>query len=182
MADHLQIIVFYQSSRKGYNMFTLKARAGAVASAALLATIFALPASAAMAGTGTAAHPVPHADRTIARPDSASSCNPDPFAAVTECTQVIGEGLEVNSLSGKALSNVDYRITEVHIQLYGPHGTIKNCGEFTLNAFATGPTCTWNNPHPETNVTAGDYCSRAWQKVTSGHYTDLSNECIDVHS
>jgi hypothetical protein len=91
-------------------------------------------------------------------------------------------GLEVNSISGKALSNVSYNITEVHIEIYGPHGHIHNCGEFTLNAFRTGPTCIWNNPNPETNVTAGDYCSRAWQKVTSGYYIDLSNECIGVHS
>jgi hypothetical protein len=163
-------------------MLSFRTRIAAAAGAALLATFFALPASAATAAPNSA-HSVYHAAVTAqVTPDSDASCNPDPFAAVTECTAVVGEGLEINSIAGAALSNVDYRITDVHIEIYGPHGLIHNCAEFNLGAFATGPTCIWNNPTPKTHVTAGDYCSRAWQKITDNDYIDLSNECIDVHS
>jgi hypothetical protein len=115
-------------------------------------------------------------------PNSASSCNPTPFTAVTECTQVIGGGLKVDSITGRALSNVDYTITEVHIEIYGPGGTIKNCGQVDLAPGRSTPNCTWNNPVPQYDVQPGDYCTRVWQFVVAGYYIDLSNECINVHA
>jgi hypothetical protein len=152
-------------------MRLFRARFGAVIGAAALVAVFAAPAGAATT-----------AQRASTGVNSGSGCNPDPFAAVTECTQVIGAGLEVDSISGGGYSNVDYTITEVHIEIYGPNGHIHNCSQFNLAPFGSMPICRWTNPNPETNVRAGDYCSRSWQQVTPGYYIVLSAECINVHA
>ncbi|QAU24023.1 hypothetical protein EO087_08475 [Dyella sp. M7H15-1] len=114
-------------------------------------------------------------------PRSASDCNPNPLYAIQQCTQVIGAGLEINSISGTGINWDDYELTELHIEIYGPNGTIANCDQFNLPAYATSPTCTWNNPDPKKQMTAGDYCSRTWMYDGSG-YIDMDSECIDVHS
>jgi hypothetical protein len=169
-------------------MFSVSARIGAVAGVALLATMVALPASAATAAprTGaTAGAAAVSADRAIllsrAIPASATDCNPTPLAAVSECTTVLGSGLKISQITGIAISNVDYTITQVHIEIYGPNGLIHNCPNINIGAYDTAG-CTWKNPTPNTNRTGGDYCSEAWEHITGSYYAKLSTECINVHS
>jgi hypothetical protein len=117
-------------------------------------------------------------------PLSASDCNPAGALLNTysECTQVIGGGLEINSISGKLINFTGFTLNEVHIQIYGPQGSIYNCAQYNIKPYATGPTCTCKNPQPSKQWPAGDYCSRAWEYAGDGSYADLSNECIDVHA
>jgi hypothetical protein len=163
-------------------MLSSRKRVVAMIGAAVLAAI--LPASAAMASTAAPAQG--HASHTIvgpaipAIPYTYTACNPNPLELANECTTVVGTGLYVDSISGVTFSNVYYDLTKVHIQIYGPHGTIHNCSAFTLHGLGKGPVCLWVNPHPATHVTAGDYCSKAWQQVGSG-YVGLSAECVNVH-
>lgn len=160
-------------------MSSISARLAAVAGAAAPVAMVALPASAATAApsAGTASRSVSH----IARPDSGSDCNPTPLAAVSECTTVLGAGLKISQITGIAISNVDYDITQVHIEIYGPHGAIHNCPNITLGAYSTAG-CTWKNPSPNATMTAGDYCSESWEHISGNYYAKLSAECIDVHS
>jgi hypothetical protein len=168
-------------------MLSICARISAAAGAALIATILALPASAATAATGTSTtgtsttvRSADQASLSQAIPESATDCNPNPLAAVSECTTVLGSGLKISQITGIAISNVDYTITQVHIEIYGPNGVIHNCPNINLPAFDTAG-CTWLNPHPNTNMTGGDYCSTAWEHIAGGNYARLSTECIDVH-
>ena len=164
-------------------MFSICARISAAAGAALIATILALPANAATAATGTSttARSADQASLSQVIPKSATNCNPNPLAAVSECTTVLGKGLKISQITGIAISNVDFTITQVHIEIYGPHGLIHNCPNINLQAFSTAG-CTWLNPHPNTNMTGGDYCSTAWEHIAGNHYAKLSTECINVHS
>jgi len=147
-----------------------------------VAALMALPAGAATAApaTGATARSV-QAELVQARPDSGSDCNPTPLAAVSECTTVLGSGLKISQITGIAISNVDYDITEVHIEIYGPHGAIHNCPNITLGAYSTAG-CTYKNAAPNANNVAGDYCSEAWEHISGSYYAKLSTECIDVHS
>ncbi len=160
-------------------MLSFRTRIGVAVGAAVLATAFALPASAATAGTTASPRPAGASSTVI--PYSATECNPNPLTTVDECTSVKGTGLYVDSIGGQTFSNVPYYVDNVHIEIYGPHGHIHNCSQFNLGPFGASPVCLWVNPTPHVHVTAGDYCSRAWEHVGSG-YVDLSNECVNVHS
>jgi hypothetical protein len=165
------------SFRKRHGMLSFRARIAAAVGAVLLAAIFALPASAASAQASAPALSGHHASASvIPKTGSATNCNPNPLLPVSECTTVIGSGLKIKSLSGYAVNNLGIPINDVHIELYGPRGKIKRCGDFNLAPFGVGPVCTWHNPHPNKKVRKGNYCSRAIE-ITS----DLSNECIPVH-
>ena len=161
-------------------MLSTWARISAVAGTVLIATILALPAHAATTAPGTSTA-VRSGDQVQIIPRSGTDCNPNPLAAVSECTTVLGSGLKISQITGIAISNVDYNITEVHIQIYGPKGTIHNCPNITLQAFSTAG-CTWPNPNPNATMAAGDYCSTAWEHIAGGNYARLSTECINVHS
>jgi len=141
--------------------------AAPLAGALLLAVASAAPASAALARPAVA--------RVIT---SQSNCNNNPLEFVEECTSVNGSGLHINSLSGVA-HNLTIPIPNVHIELYGPRGLIKNCPAQLL--FLTSPTCTWS---PNANEPAGDYCSAAWEAPTSpgSTYKELNVECVGVHA
>jgi hypothetical protein len=115
---------------------------------------------------------------------SATNCNPNPLQEANECTSVKGTGLYVDSIGGQLFSNTYAEIDHVHIEIYGPHGHIHNCGEFNLAPLGVSEPCVWVNPHPHIHVTAGDYCSRAWERIGSGErakYFVLSAECVGVH-
>jgi hypothetical protein len=164
-------------------MPSFKPKLAAAAVAALLVSIFALPASAAMAAPRTSAqvHQEHRASAIKVSPESASNCNPTPLKTVTECTTVLGGGLKITQITGIAINNTGSNITDVHIQIYGPHGTIQNCPAQTLLGDDTIG-CTWKNPSPNANETAGDYCSTAWEFIGAGYYVRLSSECIGVHA
>ena len=160
-------------------MLSTWTRISMAAGAALIATILALPANAATTATGINT-PARSGNQVQFIPDSATDCNPNPLTAVSECTTVLGGGLKISQITGIAISNVDYTITEVHIEIYGPKGLIHNCPNINLQAFSTAG-CTWPNPHPSTNMPGGDYCSTAWEHIAGGYYARLSTECVNVH-
>jgi hypothetical protein len=143
-------------------MLSFRTRAAGAATVAALAAIFAffLPVGAANA--------------------SATTCHP--ITSLSECTSVAGSGLKITSISGHLYnSTLEVSYSNVHIEIYGPNGLIKNCGQYN-QGFGNGPTCSWTNPHPTANMTPGDYCSEAWQYTYGSGYAPLSTECIGVHS
>jgi hypothetical protein len=155
--------------------------------AVVLTALMAVPAGSALASP--APHSSSHAAATAAiradrvnRPDSATECNPNPLESANECTSVVGKGLIIEHISGVTFSNVPFAIDRVHIQIYGPNGTLKNCPSFRLPGFGKGKTCLWTNPHPHIKVKAGNYCSKAWEETSTKpvHFTELSAECIKV--
>jgi hypothetical protein len=161
-------------------MFSFGIRSGAVIGGAVLAAAaFALPASAEQS-PATATHSLASAStHATVTPQTATGCNPDTLYPVQQCTQLIGDGLIINSITGIAINWSDYSISEVHIEIYGPKGTIKNCAQFNLAAYATAPICTWKNPNQNANMPPGDYCSRTWAYNGSG-YTEIGVECVGV--
>ena len=113
-------------------MLSLKARLGAVLGAAVLASALAMSAGLASAGAATApAKPHVQVHGPMIQ-FSASNCNENILNLVTECTAVSGSGLHINYLAGWAIH--DYwdvqSYPQVHIELYGPHGHIKNCAGY----------------------------------------------------
>ena len=139
-------------------MFIVKARLGTIIAAVLLATAFALPASAAMA--------------------SAKSCQQEANGYLVTCDYVNGSGLHINYMQGSVYNSGSRSQYNVHIQLTWPSGaTIKNCASTTV---APGSTiyCTWS---PNANEPAGTYCANSWQYV-SGSYIKRGHACVYVHS
>lgn len=157
-------------------MRSFSRRAGYILGVAFVLAGLALPAGAASAATGLSAS-------QSAVPFSASGCAPDeyPEVLVQQCTQVIGGGLKVDAISGKSINSTDVALNELHVEIYGPDGTIKNCPQFNLPAYRTGPQCNWNNPVPQYDMTPGNYCSRTWQ-YNGRDYVVLGIFCIDVHA
>jgi hypothetical protein len=137
-------------------MSSFRMKVGATAGAALLA-IFLLPASAAMA--------------------SAQVCSGG--GGISECTYVNGTGLHINYMKGWGHNNFGNRSGPVHIELEGPPGLIKNCAAVTLPPGGNTPNCVWS---PNRTVTAGNYCSTAWELTSPGHYHKWGTACVDVHS
>jgi hypothetical protein len=160
-------------------MLSLKPRLGAVLGAAFLASAFAIAMSAS-AGAATA-QAKPHVQVHMPMiPASATGCNENALNLVDQCTHVSGSGLHINSLSGWASHNwfdlLDY--PQVHEELYGPHGHIKNCWVGDFPPGMTTPTCTWS---PNANETAGNYCSRTWS-LEGVTLKLLASECVNVHA
>ena len=140
-------------------MFGLKARLGITLGAGILAAGFfaVLPANQALA--------------------SGQSCQPKANTNLTTCSYVNGSGLHVNYVQGSVNNGGVGDQTNVHIELTGPHGLIKNCATTTVGSLDT-IYCTWS---PNANETAGDYCATAWQ-LLSGKQQENGYACLDVHS
>lgn len=143
------------------------------------ALVAMLGAGAAMASTAAPSLPA-HASQTMVIPQTATDCNPNPIQAANECTTVVGTGTYVDSISGQLFSNDLEELTALHIEIYGPNGTIHNCAAFNLAAGGVSEPCLWVNPAPHVHVTAGDYCTKAWQRIGSTYHV-ISTECVDVH-
>jgi hypothetical protein len=161
-------------------MFSAKRRVWMLSGAVALATIFMLPVSAASAST---VRPMLAASvsPTAVRPLSASECNPNPLLAGSECTVVTGTGTYVDTIGGQFFSQTTVELYKLHIQIYGPGGTIKNCDTFNLEPLGVSDVCLWTNPHPHVHVTQGNYCSRTWELLNGKSFV-VSAECIDVKS
>ena len=90
-------------------MFSFSKRIGYVLGAALAVAAFALPVSAANAA-GTSPHSgyvtLARVGPAVIAPDSATNCDPTgyPERLAQECTAVVGGGLKVDSISGRALN------------------------------------------------------------------------------
>jgi hypothetical protein len=126
-----------------------------------------------------------HASATTAPvvPATASGCNTASLDQWHNCTTVTGSGLKITSISGYGVSEVDGTLSNLHVEIYGPNGLIKNCGTFSIPGMGdTGPICSWTNPKPSTNQTAGDYCTITWQYEGGTTYKSGGAECIGVHS
>ena len=148
----------------------------AIGSALAAVTAFALPASAS---PNPGSSPQSIRPQSI-RPQSGADCNSNPLNAVYQCTAVVGAGLEINSITGSATNNMPYAINDVHIQIYGPQGSIYNCSTFSMGIYGKGPSCVWKNPNPSKQWPAGDYCSRTWQYDGDSYYEALATQCINV--
>jgi hypothetical protein len=143
--------------------FTYKTRlmiaAGAVLSGAMLAAS-GLPAQAATTVTVTQ-----------------SNCGINILNLVQECTSLTSNGTHLYSLSGWGQNlpeSIDQPFPDVHIELYGPKGLIKNCASVAqLTSGEWTATCTWS---PNDTRAAGNYCSRMWSYIGTKWY-DLANEC-----
>jgi hypothetical protein len=101
------------------------------------------------------------------------------FPLYTECTDVSGSGLHINYLRGYFVNQYPSPTDNVHIELYGPNGVIKNCGSYTATTDNTSHPCRWS---PNAKEKGGNYCSRAWQYNGGGNYEEIAEECVDVHS
>jgi hypothetical protein len=130
-------------------------RLGMAAGAALLATAFVLPSSPAMA--------------------SGRSCQL--VGALDSCVSVNGSGLHINYVQG-SVQNIRGSVqTNIHIEISGPRGAIKNCAQTNIQGLAT-INCTWS---PNATEPAGNYCTTTW-KYSNGAYSDQGHACVDVHS
>jgi hypothetical protein len=141
-------------------MNSLKVRIAAALGAAFLASAFVISASPAMA--------------------SAQSCGQNVANLVDQCAAVSGSGLHINHLSGWAVHDwwdvLSY--PQVHEELYGPRGHIKNCSVGDFPPGDQTPTCTWS---PNASEPAGEYCSRTWS-LNGTKWEILATDCIYVHA
>lgn len=156
-----------------------------VAAAVVLSLGFALSGFAVTGRALAATMPASHAQQPVKAPRPYSAgpyCNNYPSGAWANCTTVIGSGLKITSISGYTVNDGTATEKNMHVQIYGPNGTIKNCGTFTLPLGGFGPTCTWTNPSPNATEPAGSYCSVTWQRESDGTYRDSGAECIGVHA
>jgi hypothetical protein len=134
-----------------------------------------------LAITPASASSVPRPVVTAASASAATvtqhNCGLNAENLVTQCTSLTSNGTHIVSLSGYAnhLAADPDSYPDVHIELYGPNGLIKNCATIAnWQAGDTTPTCTWTGPSG--NVKAGDYCSRTWSEEGTT-FRDLANEC-----
>jgi hypothetical protein len=137
---------------------SFRSRLGIAAGVALLAPAIVLPASASQA--------------------SAQSCYIYGNPGFTTCVYVSGGGLYVNYVKGWTHNNTRSTWHNLHIEIEGPPGLLKNCSPFTLGPNATSPNCTWTR---NGTVTAGRYCSTLWWWNGSG-YLNFGTPCVNVHS
>jgi hypothetical protein len=148
--------------------------------AAALALLAVGPATAS--ADPSSAHTV-SLNRHIAMiPDTGRSCNPSILGDVNECTKVYGSGLHVSYLDSLSyFSDIAAGYTNLHIELYGPHGHIKNCSTFDFPAGNNeqSPLC---EDVVNANVAPGNYCGRTWHYTGGGHWEVLSAACVDVHA
>jgi hypothetical protein len=136
-------------------MIKFTARIVVVAGAALLVAAFGLPTYSAHA--------------------SGQSCQES--VNLDTCDYVNGSGLHVNYVRGTTQNLAASVQHNLHLEISGPHGLIKNCAQVNLGGGAT-MTCTWS---PNANEPAGNYCTDLWQ-YSGGRYTDRGHACVNVHS
>jgi hypothetical protein len=139
-------------------MSSPRSRLAALAMGCLLAVgaaLVALPASSAKA--------------------SATVCEPGEDNMWRTCSAVTGSGLTIDSLTGSFENLSNGTVDDMHIELSGPNGLIKNCAQVNVGPLAT-ITCTWSPDHTETQ---GDYCATSWHYNGSG-YTSYGEACVDV--
>lgn len=141
-----------------------------IAAGCVTALSSALPA-AAMAAT---AHPSVVQPPT---PDSGNSCSVSITGQPQECTEVIGSGLHITSISGTFKNRSSTTYSNVRIRFYGPNGTITYTGYYPGYAGKTLGPFVWHNPNPNANMTPGNYCTQA-----VGDVGVIQSDCIGVHS
>jgi hypothetical protein len=142
-------------------MLSIRVRSAALIGGGLLGVMaFIVPASPAMA--------------------SGKSCEGGELSEYTTCESIHGVGLTINSDTGtfELVGDEGGDVTNMHIELSGPHGLIKNCPQVSDVVDGQTISCTWSPNHTETG---GDYYATAWHY--NGHgYTDESQALVDVHA
>jgi hypothetical protein len=109
---------------------------------------------------------------------SAKQCMDGSGIAGGECTYINGNGNVIDYMQG-VFVNAGY-ITEynIHIELVYPDGAlIKNCKQVNVLAGTETPVCQWSPHHSEN---PGEYCSRAWEKLSSNNYKMVAKACVGV--
>jgi len=137
-------------------MLSFKVRIAAAAGAAFVAIALILPASSAMATGQSCAY------------------SGGPFQT---CSYVNGSGLHINYQQGSVYNERNDTWYDVHIELSGPDGLIKNCAQTNIAGGAT-IYCTWS---PNANEPGGNYCATAWEYLND-QYVNQGEACLDVHS
>jgi hypothetical protein len=94
------------------------------------------------------------------------------------CTAINGSGLHVNYMTGYTTNESGGSASNLHIELEGPPGTLKNCATFSLRPGVKSPVCKWS---PNANEPAGEYCATLWQLLSSGKYDDVWTTCVPVN-
>jgi hypothetical protein len=78
---------------------------------------------------------------------------------------------------GWAINNTGATFHDMHIELTGPRGHIKNCRQWaTIRNGQSVPGCTWKPNHREPS---GNYCTVLWQKFLQG-YDFRGKECLGI--
>jgi hypothetical protein len=140
---------------------------GAVASAIVLATAAPTTAMANAAGP------------SVIQPMTGVGCYGGIGSSTyQECTQVVGSGLKVTSISGEFNNNGPFPAT-IYIKYYGPKGDITKTGSLTVAPGKSTGYHTWHNPNPTANMTPGDYCTEAF---FAGTTQGIISDCIEVHT
>jgi hypothetical protein len=107
---------------------------------------------------------------------SASTCENVFFPNYYLCENLSGAGLYINYLHAAATYQETGSVS-IHIEIWGPSGTIKNCSEITIKDNQTA-TCQWT---PQNNKPAGSYGFTVWRKLSNG-WGDDGDISVYVHS
>jgi hypothetical protein len=108
---------------------------------------------------------------------SGRSCGGGEAFSSQTCININGTGLKIVSDTG-TYENLVEGLTrpDVHIELSGPHGLIKNCPATSVDDGQI-ISCTWSPNHTETG---GDYYATAW--FCYPNCIVLAQAVLDVHS
>jgi hypothetical protein len=130
--------------------------------------------SAVLPGTAMAATAAPPPPI----PQTGDSCSLQ-YIGAQECTEVVGSGLKITSISGTFKNHAQNPVYDIYIDFYGPGGKYITATATTPEVGANsqyGP-FVWHNPNPTVNMPAGDYCTEGASPGIAGGTAD----CIDVH-
>jgi hypothetical protein len=132
-------------------MHSFSIRAAIIAASVVLTSMFVLPSTAALAG---------------------ESCSGGSLSA---CVQTFNQNLYITSVQGWAYEPGDNgQYKNVHIELTGPKGLIKNCAAVTVASGGSTPRCEWT---PKADEAEGSYCATAWWEKSAGDYQDMGEAC-----
>lgn len=148
-------------------MFSLKKVLAGALGAGLVIVIVSLPASSAVASSA------------VASPNAVSVCHPGTLSFPQPCISVTGSGLYIGTLSGWDNNSTGTSWPNLHIELTGPNGLIKNCPEFNLQVGRGSPVCSWSPNH---NEPAGTYGQTTWMRTGTNSYRKLTGITVGVHS
>jgi hypothetical protein len=140
-------------------MFSLKKVLAGAFGAGLVIMMVSLPASSAVAAVST--------------------CHPATLSVPQPCASVTGSGLHIGTLSGWDNNTTGTSWSNLHIELTGPNGLIKNCPEFNLPVGYSTPVCSWS---PNSNEPAGSYGQTTWQRTGTNSYRNLTGITVGVHA
>ncbi len=116
---------------------------------------------------------------SVVRPMTGVGCySGTSYGEGQECTEVVGSGLKVTSISGEFNNTTPFTAT-IYIDFYGPNGHITNTGNLTVASGKSTGYHTWHNPNPNANMTPGDYCTEAF---LAGSNLAFWSDCIQVHT